>query len=149
FDGLERLAREAAQARFQRGQITVGVQARRAEAEGAVRINTEALDRYLAMSAELVAEAKAEKPAADGLLALRGVIETGEGDEDPEARATVEKAMGESLAAAFDALKASRLQEGASLKPLLSDHVSRIEGLVGEAETEAGAQTAAIRDRFT
>ena len=34
FDGLERAAREAAQARFQRGQVTVGVQAKRAEGDG-------------------------------------------------------------------------------------------------------------------
>src|SRR5580704_10761488 len=34
FDNLERLAREAAQARFQRGQIGVNVQARRADASG-------------------------------------------------------------------------------------------------------------------
>ena len=36
FDALERAAREGAQARFQRGQITIGLQARRAETAGAV-----------------------------------------------------------------------------------------------------------------
>jgi uncharacterized protein (TIGR00255 family) len=149
FDGLERLAREAAQARFQRGQITVGLQARRSEAQGAVRINSDVLERYLALSAELVASGRAEKPSADGVLALKGVIEAGEDDANPEARAAVEAAMAESLAAAFDALKAARLSEGAALKPLLSDHVARIEALVSTAEAEAGAQTAAIRERFT
>ncbi len=38
FDGLERVAREATQARFQRGQLNVALQARRAETSGAVRI---------------------------------------------------------------------------------------------------------------
>jgi uncharacterized protein (TIGR00255 family) len=148
FDALERLAREAAQARFQRGQITVGLQARRAEASGSVRINPDVLERYLALSAELTA-AGASPPSADGILSLKGVVETGDGDEDAEVRAAVETAMGESLAAAFDALKAARLQEGAALKPVLSEHVDRIEALVALALAEAGAQTAAIRERFT
>lgn len=148
FDVLERLAREAAQARFQRGQLTVGLQAKRAEAQGSVRINPEALERYLALSAELVSSGRASPPAADGILSLRGVVETGEEVDDPDARAAVEAAMGESLVAALDALKAARLQEGAALKPVLLDHVARIDALVGQAQAEAGAQTAAIRERF-
>src|ERR1700759_1907773 len=47
FEGLERAAREGAQSRFQRGQLTLGVQAKRAEGAGAVRINVEQLDRYV------------------------------------------------------------------------------------------------------
>ena len=51
FDGLERAARDGAQSRFQRGNITVGVQAKRSEGAGAVRVNVEQLERYLAMGA--------------------------------------------------------------------------------------------------
>src|SRR6185369_17954442 len=47
FEGLERAAREGAQARFQRGQLTVGLQAKRAEGAGAVKLNLEQLERYL------------------------------------------------------------------------------------------------------
>jgi uncharacterized protein (TIGR00255 family) len=39
FEGLERVAREAAQARFARGQISIALQSRRAEASQTVRIN--------------------------------------------------------------------------------------------------------------
>jgi uncharacterized protein (TIGR00255 family) len=149
FDGLERSAREFAQARFLRGQVNIGLMARRAETQGPVRVNAEALERYLGLSAELVAQGKATPPAADGLLALKGVLEAGEEAEDPEVRATVEAAMAESLMAALDALKAARLKEGAALAPLLNGMLDRIEALVAEAEREAGAQTAAIRERFT
>src|SRR5262245_39481515 len=41
FEGLERSAREGAQARFQRGQLTVGVQAKRVEGAASVKINHE------------------------------------------------------------------------------------------------------------
>jgi uncharacterized protein (TIGR00255 family) len=148
FDSLERIAREAAQARFQRGQISVGVQARRADTATSVRINLEQLDRYAAIAGELTATGRAAAARADGLLALRGVIEAGEEVEDPQARAAIEAAMAESIAAAVDGLKAARLQEGAALAPVLVGLVDRIEALAGEAEVEATAQGPAIRDRF-
>ncbi len=149
FDGLERLARDAAQTRFQRGQVNIGLQAKRADAAGAVRINTEALDRYLALSAELVGQGRASPPAADGLLALKGVIEAGDEDEDPGVRAAIEAAMGTTLNAALDGLKASRLDEGRALTPILAGAVDRIEVLVADAEREAAAQVNAVRDRFS
>ena len=148
FDGLERLAREAAQARFQRGQITIGLQARRAESVGAVRINLEQLRRYVDLARELAADGHVAPPSADGLMALRGVIEAGDADEDADTRAAVEQAMGESLALAFDRLRAARLAEGAALAPVLAGVVDRIEALSRQAEAEADAQVASIHDRF-
>ena len=59
FDSLERAARDAAQGRFQRGQITIGLQAKRADAAGAVRVNLEQLERYLDATARYVTEGRA------------------------------------------------------------------------------------------
>ncbi|MET3837702.1 uncharacterized protein (TIGR00255 family) [Brevundimonas sp. UYEF29] len=149
FDGLERAAKAAGQARFARGQVTIGVQAKRAEAgEAAVTINAAVLARYLTLANEL-AEDGATPPSADGLLALRGVIEAPEETDDPEARAAVEGAMTRTVEEAMDALKASRLNEGAQLTPVLDEFIARIEALVAQAEGEAAAQVEAIRDRFT
>jgi uncharacterized protein YicC (UPF0701 family) len=47
FEGLDKAARDGAQARFQRGQLTVNLQAKRAEALGTTQINVEVLERYL------------------------------------------------------------------------------------------------------
>jgi uncharacterized protein (TIGR00255 family) len=148
FDTLERIAREAAQSRFQRGQVNVSLQARRAAAVGAAKVNRELLRRYIDLAGELVLAGDAVLPAADGLLSLRGVVEIGEEDEAPEARAAVEAAMAVSLAAALDALKVSRQAEGQALGKVLAGLVDQIEALRGEAETEATAQGPAIRDRF-
>lgn len=148
FDSLERVAREAAQTRFQRGQVSVSLTARRAETAGAVRINREALERYLALADELTGKGHALTPSADGLLALRGVLEVGEAEEAPEARAAVEAAMAASLAEALDGLKVSRLAEGASLGGVLAGLVDQVEALCGEAAAEAAGQGPAIRDRF-
>jgi uncharacterized protein (TIGR00255 family) len=148
FDALERIAREAAQGRFQRGQVNVTVQARRAETAVGVRINRDQLERYAAIAAELVAAGKADPAHADGLMALRGVLEAGDEDDDPQARAAAEAAMAAGLAEALDGLKASRRAEGAALAPVLVGLVDRIEALAAEAETEALAQTTAIKERF-
>ncbi len=149
FDRLERAAKAAGQARFARGQVTIGVQAKRTEAgEAAVTINAAVLARYLTLANEL-AEDGATPPSADGLLALRGVIEAPEEADDPEARAAVEAAMTRTVEEALDALKASRQNEGAQLTPVLDEFIARIEGLVAQAEGEAAAQVEAIRDRFT
>lgn len=148
FDGLERVARDGAQGRFQRGQLTVGVQAKRAEAGGGVRINTEQLEYYLALSAPLVEAGRAAPPAADGLLALRGVLEAADDIDTPEQRAAVEAAMAISIARALDGLKAARNQEGAALVPVLSGLVDSISQLVAAAETEAATQPAVLKERF-
>jgi uncharacterized protein (TIGR00255 family) len=149
FDGLERAAKAAAQARLARGQVTIGVQAKRIEAgEAAVTINAAVLARYLTLANDL-AEDGATPPSADGLLALRGVIEAPEEVDDPEARAVLEAAMAGTVEAALDALKASREGEGAQLTPVLEEFIRRIEALVVQAESEATAQVVAIRDRFS
>ena len=148
FETLERIAREAAQTRFQRGQVNVSLQARRAAATGAAKVNRELLKRYVDLATELVIAGDAVLPTADGLLALRGVVEIGEEDEAPEARAAVETAMAASLAEALDGLKASREAEGQSLGKVLAGLVDQIEALCGEAEAEAAAQGPAIRERF-
>lgn len=149
FDTLERHAKAAAQARLSRGQLTLGVQAKRADPGAAsLKVNSDILARYLALANQL-AEEGATPPSADGLLSLRGVLEAPEEADDPEARAAVEAAMAGTIDAALDALKLSRDREGAQLLPVIVDFIDRIAALTARAETEAAAQTEAIRDRFT
>lgn len=149
FDNLERLAKASAQTRLNRGQVTLGVQAKRAEAgAAALKVNEDVLARYLQLANQL-AEEGATPPSADGLLGLRGVLEAPEEDEDLEAKAAIETAMAKSVAEAIDALKASREREGEQLLPVITGFIDRIEALVADAEGEAAAQVEAIRERFT
>lgn len=147
FDSLERIARDAAQARFSRGQVSVNLQARRSEAASAVVVNEAVLARYVELAQAEVRKG-ASPPTADGLLALRGVLEVSEEDADPDVRAAIEAAMAATAAVALDGLKAARLQEGAALAPVLDRLVARIEALVDEAGAKAGAQLDAVRERF-
>lgn len=148
FERLERAAREAAQKRFQRGQVNVSVQARRAEGAGLVRVNPEALERYLELGRRLVEGGRAAPPSVDGLLALRGVLEADSGADDPDLLAAVEDAIIGSVEGAMSGLEGMRRQEGTSLAEVLSGLVDRIGVLVGEAAAHAEAQPSILRDRF-
>lgn len=147
FDGLERHAKTAAQARLSRGQITLGIQAKRELGAASLKVNQDVLARYLTLANQL-AEEGATPPSADGLLSLRGVLEAPEEVDDPESRAVVEAAMAVSIAQALDALRISRDREGSQLLPVITDFIDRIAALTAQAETEAAAQTTAIRERF-
>ncbi|HEY0102432.1 MAG TPA: YicC/YloC family endoribonuclease [Brevundimonas sp.] len=147
FDTLERHAKASAQTRLNRGQVTLGIQAKRADSAVGLKVNQNILARYLALANQL-AEEGATPPSADGLLSLRGVLEAPEEADDSEARAGVEAAMAVSIDAALDALKVSREREGGQLAPVVTEFIDRIKALIAAAEAEASAQTDAIRERF-
>jgi len=148
FEGLERAAREGAQSRFQRGQVTVGVQAKRSEGAVAVRVNVEQLERYLSLGAPYLNDGRIGPPTLDGLLALRGVIEADDSGLDAEAQAELEAAMAASIAVALDGMQAARREEGRALLAVLSAQVERIGDLASQAGEIAAGQPAAIKARF-
>jgi len=148
FEGLERAAREGAQARFQRGQLTVGVQARRAEGAGAVRLNLEQLERYLAAGEPYMKRAQVRAPSLDGLLALRGVIEAADTVEGPDVQAELEAAMAASIGVALDGLAAARAGEGKALSGVLGGLVGQIGELTAKASALAAGQPLIIKARF-
>jgi uncharacterized protein (TIGR00255 family) len=148
FEGLERAAREGAQARFQRGQLTIGLQAKRTEGAGSVRINLDQLERYLDVGEAYVTAGRVGKPSLDGLLALRGVVEADEAGLDPEAQAAVEAAMAASIAKALDGLATARREEGQALLGVLIAQVDRIADLAAAAAAMAVGQPSALKARF-
>ena len=148
LDGLERLTREAAQARFQRGQINVAVLGGRATAARRARINAETLELYLMFGEGLVAAGRAASPSVDGLLALPGVVELVEREEEDADRAALEAAILSSIDQALDGLSRDRAVEGAATAVVLGGFLDRIAALTGTAEHEAATQPALIKSRF-
>jgi uncharacterized protein (TIGR00255 family) len=145
---LERAGREAAQARFQRGQLNLTLQAKREGAASGAQVDEAQLERYLALCEPFVRDGRAAAPGMDGLLALPGVIATAgpAADEDLEA---AEREMAASIGRTLDALKASRREEGAALAPILAGLIDRIEALTAQADAEAKDQPAIIKERFS
>ena len=148
FDALERLTREAAQARFQRGQVSVTVTARRIEAGTPVRINVDLARRLLEAGEPWIAEGRVLRPSLDGLLGLRGVLEGESVEEDPLALQDVGAKLGEAVVSALDALVSARREEGLQLSGVLSGHLDAVESGVRRASDLAGPQVEFIRTRF-
>jgi uncharacterized protein (TIGR00255 family) len=148
FEGLERAARDAAQGRFQRGQIAVGLQAKRAGAVAKARIDMAELNRLVALSQTYVASGQVTPPSFDGLLAVPGVVEAGDEAEDADAKKALDEAIAASIAQALDGLKTAREQEGAALLVVLCGLVDRVDLLRDEAETHAAAQGPALKERY-
>jgi uncharacterized protein (TIGR00255 family) len=148
FDALERLTREAAQARFQRGQVSVTVTARRIEAGTPVRVNVDLARRLLEAGEPWIAEGRVLRPSLDGLLGLRGVLEGEPVEEDPLALQDVGAKLGEAVVSALDALASARREEGLQLSGVLTGHLDAVESGVRRASDLAGPQVEFIRTRF-
>ena len=148
FDALERLTREAAQARFQRGQVSVTVTARRVESAAPVRVNVDLARRLLVAGEPWITEGRVLRPTLDGLLGLRGVLEGEPAEVDPLALQDIALQLGEAVVAALDALVSARREEGLQLTGVLAGHLDAVESLVRRAWDLAGAQVESIRTRF-
>ncbi len=150
--GMERLeqpARQAIQKRFTRGNVQASLNLSRAPGTAQPIVN-EAFLRDVAGLAQRLEQQYGFAPAsADGLLGLRGVLETPDAASlDEEARAAEDTAILGVLAEALDGLAAARRQEGAALGEVLSGHLDRIEELTLKAEADPSREPAAIRAKL-
>ena len=146
FDAVEPKLRAALAQRFRRGNISAGLSLVRTAAP-ALRVNREALAQLVALINELTGEVEAAPPRLDGLLALRGVVETVE-DEDEAVVEARRQAVLDGWNAALDQLVMARAEEGARIGALLRSQLDEMATLVAAAEGCAAAQPAAIRERL-
>jgi len=137
FEGLEVALRTLLAEQLQRGALTVNLAATRASPAVSVRVNREALAQVTALAAELVEHHGAAPPRADGLLALRGVLESGEVEDAGEVRERRHAALLASARQAVERLVAVRREEGARLGTALAARLDEIEALTGAAEATA------------
>jgi uncharacterized protein (TIGR00255 family) len=150
LDRIDAAARGLATTRFQRGSLSLALVVEPTGGPGEVRIDHARLQAYLAIAAALQADHGIAPPRADGLLALRGVIEAGErgiGDLAQTGPA-FDTAVLETLAEALDGLARARAEEGARLSTVLGDLLREILGLVDRARVRAAAQPAALKTRM-
>jgi uncharacterized protein (TIGR00255 family) len=149
FDQLESPARAAAAKRFNRGNINLTLGIERKAGTARVVVNREVLDQVLALVKDLEGKVNAAPPRLDGLLAVRGVVETiEETGEDEDVRTARDAAMLKTLETALHQLQAVRDAEGRALAGTLAAHIDEIELLTREAGSHAAAQPAAMKARL-
>jgi uncharacterized protein (TIGR00255 family) len=149
LESMEPRIREACAKRFKRGSIQVSLSAKKESANTApqLRINQEVLAFYLHEGATLVETGTVSKPSWDGLLSLRGVVETSDVVEADDVKAAREAAFVAGLDVALDALQEARRTEGRALHKLFSDIFDKIASVSATAAAAAEDQVRAIRDR--
>jgi uncharacterized protein (TIGR00255 family) len=148
LEALEVAARAAATKRFHRGNVTMNLTLNRTGATAEIRINEDVLGAVLAAAAELAKRIDAPPPSVDGLLAMRGVLETVEREETEAERKTLEAGVLATLDEALDSLATDRGAEGRRLDGIIAGQIDAIAELTAGAGQLTAVQPAALKARL-
>lgn len=149
FERLELPVRQAVQKRFTRGSFQASLNVTRPAGTMAQPVVNEVfLENVAGLAMRLQEQFGIAAPSADGLLALRGVLDIPDAAETPEMRAALDAAIHQALEHGLSQLEQARQQEGQALNGLLLGHLQRIEELTLLAEADPSREIPAIRARL-
>jgi len=150
FEPMEKPLRDALAQALSRGSVSISLSVTRAAAASGLSINTAWLETLIAASAEVRARfpGQVEPPAFDGLLQVKGVVETAEPPADTTAEAALQGLLLADFSRAVAALSAARADEGARIAAVVTEHVDAIAGMIARAETTASARTDTRKERL-
>lgn len=148
FDRVESEIRARAGKALTRGTAFVTLNAAREGAGVAARV-----DAALLAEVAKAAKAAAERfglapPTLDGLLAVRGVVETHEAEDDEATKAATAVAMLANFDEALAALIEARRAEGEALRKVLAERLDAIEALTKAADENPARKPDAVRARL-
>jgi uncharacterized protein (TIGR00255 family) len=150
FEFLEASARERIAARLARGNVQATLTMTEGAGTARLRLNETMVADVAAAVAALKARIPDARPAAlDGILALRGVLETVDEADDADARAALASATLADLDRALDALTADRQREGAAIAAVLHGRLDAIDAAVRAAEASPARKPETIRARLS
>ncbi len=148
FDALEIEAKRRIGARLTRGTCHAALTLSREGSGGLARINQDLL-ASLITALDAIPRPGAIGPATlDGLLSIRGVIETDDSHLDDAEITALRAACSTGLDRALDSLLAMREGEGAALQAILGERLTAIGHLTAQADAAPQRQPGAIRDRL-
>ena len=148
FEYLEAAARERLGGGLVRGNIQVALAMQSEAGAGRIKVNEDVLAEVIAAMQRIGERIAAQPPTLDGILALRGVIETVDETDDAEARAALASKILADLDASLAALLADRRREGAAIGIVLGGRLDEIARLVRAAEASPARTPEAIRARL-
>ena len=126
----------------------LGLTLNRAGATAEVRINDEVLETMLKVADDLAKRIGAAPPTVEGLLALRGVVETVDREDSDDDREMLETGVLACLEQTLDLLVQDRGAEGKRLGAIVAGQVDAIAALTKNAGELAALQPAALKARL-
>ena len=148
LDRLEIPAKTRIGEHLTRGNVQVSLTLAREGGATTLRVNEDVLAAVLAAMNRIAEKIDATAPTLDGILAIKGVLETAEVEDDEATRAALDAALLDGLGTAVDGLSAARASEGAAITRVLSAQVDEIERLTAAAEACPARKPEAIRARL-
>ncbi|MEX6505544.1 YicC/YloC family endoribonuclease [Jiella sp. M17.18] len=148
LEGIEAELRRSASARLSRGNIQASLQFRREDRPPELVVNEDMLRQVLALSSRLVADGHAGPPAADGILAVKGIIDVAEEAADPATLDARNAAVVAGFGEALERLVHARLSEGRALVEALMARLAEIAELTDRADSDPARSMEAIRSRL-
>jgi uncharacterized protein (TIGR00255 family) len=148
YEQLEPRIRERCARRLTRGSVQATLTFESDAPAQRFRINEAVLAEVMAAMERIGSRLPVQPPSLDGILSIRGVVENGEDERDPEAEAVLQEDVLAGLDRALADLVAMREGEGAAIGSVLATRVDEIARLAGEAEASPARTPAAIRARL-
>ncbi len=135
--------------RLTRGNLQVGLSLSVSENRVEAVLNHDALNAVLALRDQLGPDILDPAPLRlDTLLSIRGLVDMREAEDDEEAVVKRDADILAGLGEAVNALAAMRETEGAALRTILEDQVTRIEGLALQIEADPSRSPEEIARRL-
>ncbi len=147
-EALEPSCREIAARHVRRGNLQINLQINREVGASALRVNEEALSQVLSLASDLRNRLEAPPVTVEGILAVRGVLETGELAEADEVKEARHTAMLASFTEACESLAKMRNAEGKQLSDVIAGQLDTIESLSTEARDCPARTPEAIKARL-
>src|SRR5208283_2336123 len=148
FDRVEAEARARLGKALARGTCFATLTAVREGAVSAPRIDEAALAALAAAARAAAEKAGLAPPTMDGLLAVRGVVEVAETEDDEATIAAVCAGELKSLDEALAALSAARRSEGEALAGVMRERLDAIEKLTEAADLNPARAPAAVKAKL-
>ncbi len=149
LDPLESQIRRMLADRLVRGSISCSISCQRDVGGSQLEINQQALGAVLDALDALSGKIEADRPRLDGILAIKGVLETREKPLSAEAEENLHNAILSLLHTCIDDLVQARQFEGARLSEFISTRIDEIENLTRAAEDHPSRRREVFVERIS
>lgn len=148
LDPLDQPVRERIAARVQRGSLQISLSLQRETSATTLRVNEDLLASVLALIRRIEGDVPAAPATLDGILSIRGVLETVDAEDDPATAAELSGRLLADLDVALAELVVARRREGDAIGAVLLQRMDEIDRLRDAAERSPARTPEAIRKRL-